>query len=111
MNLNELKAAGAIVPALPVKRHIVRNREGLETVEFDVHIRRLAFGPLERLMLDDTDDRSRSAAYLSATVLLGDDGGEPLTYDDAYQLDPSLAAALLRAARQVNSNGDQPEKN
>lgn len=111
MNLNELKAAGGIVAAAPVKKHITWAREGADPVEFDVHVRRLAFGPLERLMLEDRDDRSRSASYLSATVLLGENGDEPLSYEDAYQLDPALATVLIKAARDVNSIGDQPEKN
>jgi hypothetical protein len=110
MNLNELKAAGGIVAVAPVKKHIVWNREGAEPVEFDVHVRRLSFGTMERLVTTDADDRSRSAAYLAETILLGD-GDEPLTYDDAYQLDPSLATALIKVARDVNATGDQPEKN
>jgi hypothetical protein len=65
---------------------------------------------MERLVQGITDEQSRSATYLSATILLGD-GDEPLTYEDAYQLDPSLATVLLSAAREVNRTGDQPEKN
>ena len=111
MNITELKAAGGIIAAQPVKKRVTWEREGAEPVEFDVHVRRLSFGTLERLLTAETDDRSRSAAYLSATVLLGDEGSEPLTYDDAFQLDPSLAAVLMTAVRDVNRTGEPAAKN
>lgn len=111
MNLSELKEAGGIIAAAPVKKSVTWEREGADPMTFDVHVRRLSFGTLERLLVADADDRSRSAAYLSATVLLGDGGDEPLSYEDAFQLDPSLATALITAAREVNRTGENPEKN
>ena len=111
MKLKDLKDAGGVIEARPVKKRVVWTRGNGEPLEFDVHIRRLAYGPLERVMLETGDEQSRGARFLAATVLLGEAGDEPLSYADAYQLDPGLAAELLKAAREVNATGEVPAKN
>jgi hypothetical protein len=102
MNLKELRAKGAFVSSVPVRKS-VKWKSGDEELSFDVHIRRIAFGDWERMfMVDDKDKRSRSATMLSECIRLGENGDEPLPYKDAYQLEPSLAAALIEAVNEVN---------
>lgn len=74
-------------------------------------VKRQSFGSIERLFLSDEDDRSKSAAYIAATVLLGDKGAEPMSYEDAYQLEPSLAGVLIKAVNEVNGTGTTDLKN
>lgn len=105
MKLKDLKDMGGFVSSAPVAVDVTWNRPSAEPVTFTVHIRKHSFGTIEKLLNAVEDDRSRSAAYLSESVLLGDGGKEPLKYEDAYQLDPSLAAALAKAVNEVNATG------
>lgn len=114
MKLNDLKAMGGFVPAEPVKREVSWTREvdgKPETVEFTVFVRRQSFGSVERLLHVENDDRSRSARFLSESILLGDDGKEKLSYEDAYRLEPGLAAVLMEAVADVNGTGRKQGKN
>ena len=101
MNLKELRAKGAFVSAHPIKKAVVWKHEDAENA-FDVYVRKLSFGDYERLFLAESDDRSRMARVLCETVKLGDGGNESLSYEDAYQLDASLARVLLDAVNEVN---------
>lgn len=105
MNLAELTAKGAFVEAAPVKTSVTWTRDNAEGEEvsdtFDVWIRRRSFGTLERVAMLG-EDRSKSAKMLSECVLLGD-AQEAITYEQAYQLDPGLAFALVEAVREVGA--------
>lgn len=95
MKLAELKAAGGFVSGEPIKTSVRWDRNG-EVTEFDVHVRRLSYGEMERIYIDPKDkERSRVAALIAASILLGDKGDEPITYKDAFLLEPGLANALL----------------
>lgn len=98
MNLAELKNVGAFIPAEPVKVPVE-----WKGYTFDVWVKRLSFGDLESLFA--ADDRSRSARMIAAALLLGENK-EPISYDDAYRLDVSLASKLIEAFNSVN--GVQP---
>ena len=98
MNLSEIKAAGGFIPAEPVKVPVE-----WKEYKFDVFVKRLSFGDVEALFA--ADDRSRSARMIAAAVLLGENK-EPITYEDAYRLDVSLASKLIEAFNSVN--GVQP---
>lgn len=98
MNLSEIKAAGGFIPAEPVKVPVE-----WKEYKFDVFVKRLSFGDVEGLFA--ADDRSRSARMIAAAVLLGENK-EPISYEDAYRLDVSLASKLLEAFNSVN--GVQP---
>lgn len=103
MKLSELKAAGGFVPAEPIKVSVKWQR-GAEVTEFDIHVRRLSFGEFERIYVDPKDkERSRTAALIAASVLLGEKADEPMTYKDAFQLEPSLASAMVTAITEVAS--------
>jgi hypothetical protein len=112
MDLRELKAKGGFVSAEPVPREVEwkHNGDGKEvTDKFTVHVVKQSFGAIEKLF-SGTDDRSRSAAFISECIRLGD-GTERMTYEDAYMLDPGLAAVLVGAINQVNGTGKAKEKN
>lgn len=98
MNLSEIKAAGGFIPAEPVQVPVE-----WKDYKFDVWVKRLSFGDVESLFA--ADDRSRSARMIAAALLLGENK-EPISYDDAYRLDVSLASKLIEAFNSVN--GVQP---
>ncbi|TVO53159.1 phage tail assembly chaperone family protein, TAC [Denitromonas halophila] len=95
MNLSELKKAGGFIHAEPVKSPVHWRGHS-----FDVFVKRLAFGDVEALLAGQ-DDRSRSAKMIAASILLGPDQ-EPISYDDAYRLDVSLATKLIEAINTAN---------
>jgi hypothetical protein len=113
MKVSELRELGGFISAEPVERTVTwtRTENGEEKSDsFSVLIRRQSFGSIEKLLLAENDDRSRSARFLSESVLLGD-GEERLTYEDAYRLAPSLAAVLIEAVAEVNGTGRDTAKN
>lgn len=105
MNLAQLQAAGAFVEAAPVKTSVTwtrKNAAGEEITDiFDVWVRRRSFGTFERVAML-SEDRSKSAKMLSECVLLGE-AQEALSYEQAYQLDPSLAFVLIEAVKDVGA--------
>jgi hypothetical protein len=108
MKLAELKQKGGFVSAEPVKVP-VRWKRGDEVVEFDVHVRRLSAGEFERIWLDPKEkDRSRSASLISACVLFGEKADEPITYKDAFQLEPTLSSALVDAITEATRPKPSP---
>ena len=105
MNLAQLQAAGAFVEAAPVKTAVTWTRQNAAGEEvsdsFDVWVRRRSFGTYERVAMLG-EDRSKSAKMLSECILLGEEQ-EALSYEQAYQLDPSLAFALVQAVKDVGA--------
>lgn len=102
MKLAELKAKGGLVSGEPIKTPVEWNSPAEGLLKFDVHIRRLSFGEFERIYVDPKDkERSRTAALIAASVLFGEKGDEPITYKDAFQLEPTLASALVAAITEV----------
>ena len=105
MNLAQLQAAGAFVEAAPVKTAVTWTRQNAAGEEvsdsFDVWVRRRSFGTMERVAMLG-EDRSKSAKMLSECILLGEEQ-EALSYEQAYQLDPSLAFALVQAVKDVGA--------
>lgn len=117
MNLEQLKGAGAFVgPELTVKTitwtHPDENGKEV-TDTFDVRIRRLPYGDIERLLVTGfkEPDRSQTAQMISEAVRLGEDGEEVIPYIEAYRLDPALARALAAAVGEVNGTGEKLPKN
>ena len=107
MNLADLKSKGGFVSDKPVRKEVewTRKVDGKKvTDKFVIHIRPMAYGDIERIFIDkDGEDRSKTAALLAESVLLGEEGAERLSYTDAYQLSPSLAAALAKVVNEVNA--------
>lgn len=110
MKLADLKAKGGFVPSAPVAKEVEWDKDG-EKLAFTIHIKRHSFGTIERLFADKDDELSRSAAYIAASVCLGAGGKESMSYEDAYQLEPSLAAVFIKAINEVNGTGASEPKN
>lgn len=109
MNLRELKARGGLVSTLPIPKEIEWTHNDPDTGEevtekFTVGIVKVAFGVLERVW-DAPDNHGKNATLISLTV---DWAGERLSYEDAYQLDPTLAGELVKAIREVR-NASKPK--
>ena len=94
MNIEQLRTLGAFVSTEPAKASVTWNEH-----TFDVHIRRLSFADVERLI----QSGNSSVNLIASTILLGDDL-TPITVEQAEQLDVSLAAKLLEAINTVNGS-------
>lgn len=104
MDLKQLKAKGGIVSSALVPKEVTwkhTDEEGEHEDTFTIHVRKASFGTMEKLFVGN-DDQSKSAALISQSVLF-DGGKEQISYEDAYQLDPSLAAVFMKAVNEVNS--------
>lgn len=112
MNIKELKARGAFVAAQPVLKNVTWQPPDGDAVNFDIFIKRLSFGTVERVFLTEEADKSQSANYIAQAVMLGDEKGKPvsISYQDAYDMEPSFARVLLEAINEVIGTG-QAEKN
>lgn len=114
MNLSELKAKGGIVAAAPIPKEVTwtrRNDAGEEMSDtFTIFVKRQSFGSIETIWASG-EDRSKSAAYISQSLRLGDKGKEQMSYDEAYQLDTSLATVFITAINEVNGTGRAEPKN
>ena len=116
MNLKQLKAKGGIVDGALVKKEVTWAHLDLKTGKavtdkFTVHVRRQSFGVIERLFAPDEAEQSRNAKYISASVLLGAEGDDVLSYEDAFNLESSLGFAILTAVNEANGTGKEQVKN
>jgi hypothetical protein len=106
MNLAEFKSKGACVDTAPLRRTISWSRpdEHGETITdtFEVWVRRLSFGTIDRLSKTDEGDRSRNAELIAASIRLGDNAEEAFPYDVAFNLHTSLAIELVKVVGEVN---------
>ena len=112
MDVAALKARGGVIPAAPLPKEVEWTHADLETGEkitdkFTVHILRHSYGAMERMVLGE-GDRSKGALLISNCVRFGDAGEEVMSYEDAYQLDPGLAAVLMKAINEVNAAKNSP---
>ena len=105
MNIQDLLDKGGFVDVAPVEVPVVWTRANAKgkdvTDSFNVWVRKRSFGTFERVA-SLGEDRSRAAKMLSECVLLGAKQ-EPLSYDQAYQLEPSLAFVLVEAVRAASA--------
>lgn len=99
MKLSELKEAGGFASVAPPVKADVTWKKDDEELKFSIFVRKLSFGEIER-MQQERDDRSRGASVISKAVIL--DSEERLTYEQAFDLHPGLALALLNAINSVN---------
>lgn len=117
MDLDDLKKNGGIVPVAPVEKEVTWTRtddSGEEVSDtFTIHVRRRSYGSIEKIITAGLSDseRSRSAMFISESLLLGEDGCQQISYEDAYQLHPTLAAVFVNAINEVNGLGRaEPKK-
>ena len=99
MNLKELTKAGAFVSTETVEAPIE-----WEGNKFVAHVRKISFGDYESLSRV-SDDGSRSAMLLSKSLFLPDEK-RLMSYEEAYQLKPGLAAVLMKAVTKASGFGD-----
>ena len=113
MKLAELEARGGMVDRSLVKKNITWKRvdaDGKEDlVDFDIFIRKNSFGIIDS-QLRVSDERSKSAQLISNGIMLGDDGEEAITYDQAFRLEPTLAYQMVQAFMEVNKIGQSAPK-
>lgn len=100
--LKDLKQIGGQVPTKPIKKEITFTLEG-EEYTASIFVKKLGIGEYEALYLvDDKDNRSRTAKTISTAITLGEDGKEAISFQDAYRLQTPLASAMLQAFGEVN---------
>jgi len=112
MDIETLRELGGFVSPTPVEREVTwqpKNEDGTprgEPVTFTVRIKKLSAGASERLWITDDDparaDRSRRATLLAESMFLGD---RLITYEEAFQLDPTLATQFTKEVNAVNGWG------
>jgi len=106
MNLAEFKSKGVCVDLAPIRKTITwshPDEHGQQITDtFDVWVRRLSFGAVDRLSKTEDNDRSRNAELIAASIRLGEHAEETLPYDVAYSLHTSLAIELVRVVGEVN---------
>jgi hypothetical protein len=117
MDIKALRAKGGIVSQTLVKKtiswtHPLTDESGnpLDPLEettdtFDIFVRRLAYGSVERMIKASEKDRSQTAQLVCEAVRLGDSGKESLTYDEAMNLDSQLISLFAQAVSEVNGLG------
>ena len=115
MDIETLRELGGFVSPTPVEKEITwtpRNEDGTpqEPVTFTVRIKKLSSGASERLWVEDEKhrDRSSQAALLSESLMLGE---RFITYEEAFQLEPTLSLRFAIAVNEVNGWGDAAAKN
>lgn len=103
MRLADLQSLGAFVDTAPVKKTITwRATPDGEELTGEVFVVRQPFGEVERALGDLDNERSRGAKLIAMSIRLGENGDEQLTYEQAYQLTPAFAWALVTAINEVN---------
>jgi hypothetical protein len=90
VDLKELAKLGAFIDTQTVEVPVE-----WEGNHMTAHFRRLSFGDYEAIA-QMPEDRSRSATIISKTLFLPD-VARLMTYEEAYQLAPKFAEALVKA--------------
>ena len=118
MNLNDLKARGALVQSPPVAREVTWQPTDPETgqpvgdpVTFTVFVKRPSAGWLDRARTAaarSANGISYRSALLSHAVVFGETQEEHFTYDEADMLQETLAEALYDAYLAVNAPPPAP---
>lgn len=103
MDINELQALGGFVDAAPVPKEITWKGPDGNSLKATIHIVRQPFGVVESTFSTGDADRSQGARMIHLAVRLGKDASEQLTYEQAYNLLPSLAWAMVGAINEAHA--------
>lgn len=103
ISLQQLSERGGFVDAKPVPSEIRWTDEQGEEVKGDIFVVRQPFGAIEGVLLNPEPDRSQSAKLISLCIRLGAEAGEQLTYEQAFNLNPAVAWAMVDAINKVNT--------
>jgi hypothetical protein len=117
MNLKDLEAAGGYVPPEPVAKeiewtHFDKEKGEDVTDKFTVYVRRQSFGDTEQLFAKPPEGEqyhALAATYISKSLLFGEAKDEVMTYEQAYQLDPTLGRLFVKAINEVNAELRKPK--
>jgi len=103
ISIDQLQQQGGFVDETPVEKTIQWKPPGAKkAVSSTIMVARQSFGEVEE-SLNDVAERRGGAQMISMCVRLGADGKERLSYEQAYNLHPSLAWAMVKAINEVNS--------
>lgn len=104
MKFEDLKNAGALVPTDGERKTVTwKNPHTKEEFTFDIFVKRRSYGSVERIYIDDSG-KAKGALTISECVLIGE-AAEPISYEDAFNLEPSLASVFMKAIGEVNGDG------
>lgn len=102
LTFKHLSESGGMVSRKPVEKVIKWRGE-----EYIISVRILGAGQAEEIFQADPEKKSRQARLISGAVLLGSgDDQTPLTYDQAYNLDPILSKAMVDAVNEAQDVGN-----
>jgi hypothetical protein len=103
MDVKQLQELGGFVSPEPVEKEITWTPpNGGEPVILTAHIKKLPFGQLAQLFAIE-DTRERMSRYISEAMFTDASGKRRVfTYEQAYQLEPSLAPKFMEAIGAVN---------
>jgi hypothetical protein len=119
MNLEQLMAAGAMLPNSLVKKTVTwKHRDDdkkMMTDIFDVHVKKdMSAADLEFIHLNGNEHEGIMARRVSRLILLGEDGSERISFAVAASLQPGLLLSLCEAINAVEKENlpeDVAEKN
>lgn len=109
LTLDGLNQLGGLVSRDPVLKDVKWRGE-----TYTIWVRILGAGEAEELFRPNKDKKSQMCRLISSCVLLGEgDARTPLTYEQAYRLDPILSKAFVDAINEANDTGNDsaPTKN
>lgn len=111
MNKDELQRLGAYSQPDAKKETVEWVSPGGEPVTFDVYILPRVAGAMfkARDVAKEVGDADNWSLYICTFVRLGDDGKQAFSYEEAYNLEPGLAAALVNAIVKVHGPAEKKD--